>query len=82
MGQPARHETSVAKAHVAEAVGRVVDRAVQITGGFGVTGESQLARFLSEVRPFRIYDGPTETHRWAIARRELRHHQQRSLSEQ
>jgi acyl-CoA dehydrogenase len=71
-GEPARHETSVAKAHVAEAVGRVVDRAVQITGGFGVSGESTLARFISEVRPFRIYDGPTETHRWAIARRELR----------
>ena len=80
LGQPGRHETSVAKAHVAEAVGRVVDRAVQITGGFGVTGDSPLARFLSEVRPFRIYDGPTETHRWAIARRELRHRQQRSLS--
>jgi acyl-CoA dehydrogenase len=79
-GQSGRHETSVAKAHVAEAVGRVVDRAVQITGGFGVTGDSQLGRFLSEVRPFRIYDGPTETHRWAIARRELRQHQERSRS--
>jgi acyl-CoA dehydrogenase len=65
----------VAKAHVAEAVGRVVDRAVQITGGYGVTAESPLGRFLSEVRPFRIYDGPTETHRWAIARRELRRRQ-------
>ena len=71
-GQPARHETSVAKAHVAEAVDRVVDRAVQLTGGFGVSGEDQLGRYLAEVRPFRIYDGPTETHHWAIARRALR----------
>jgi acyl-CoA dehydrogenase len=71
-GSPARHETSVAKAHVAEAVNRVVDRAIQLTGGYGVSGESPLGRFLTEIRPFRIYDGPTETHRWAIARRALR----------
>jgi acyl-CoA dehydrogenase len=71
-GAPARHETSVAKAHVAEAVHRVVDRAVQLSGGVGVSGECPLGRYLSEVRPFRIYDGPTETHRWAIARRALR----------
>jgi acyl-CoA dehydrogenase len=71
-GHPARHETAVAKAHVAEAVHRVVDRAVQVTGGYGVSGESPLGRYLAEVRPFRIYDGPTETHHWAIARRALR----------
>lgn len=72
VGSPARHETSVAKAHVAETVGRIVDRSVQVAGGQGVSGESPLGRFLTEVRPFRIYDGPTETHRWSIARRELR----------
>jgi acyl-CoA dehydrogenase len=71
-GEPARHESSVAKAHVAEAVGRVVDRSVQICGSLGVSGDTPLAQLLSEVRPFRIYDGPTETHRWAIARRALR----------
>jgi acyl-CoA dehydrogenase len=71
-GQPARHESSVAKAHVAEAVGRVVDRAAQICGGIGVSGEIPLGRYLAEIRPFRIYDGPTETHKWAIARRALR----------
>jgi acyl-CoA dehydrogenase len=31
-----------------------------------------LVRMLAEVGPFRIYDGPTETHTWAIARRALR----------
>jgi acyl-CoA dehydrogenase len=71
-GEPARHESSVAKAHVAEAVNRVVDRAVQICGSVGVSGDLPLARLLAEVRPFRIYDGPTETHHWAIARRALR----------
>lgn len=71
-GAPGRHETSVAKAYVAEAVNRVVDRAMQLTGGYGMSGESPLGRFLGEIRPFRVYDGPTETHRWAIARRALR----------
>jgi acyl-CoA dehydrogenase len=71
-GGPARHESSVAKAHVAEAVGRIVDRSVQICGSLGVSGDAPLARLLAEVRPFRIYDGPTETHHWAIARRALR----------
>jgi acyl-CoA dehydrogenase len=71
-GQAGRHETSVAKVFVAEAVFRVVDRAVQLTGGDGVMHDLPLARFLAEVRPFRIYDGPSETHRWAIARRAAR----------
>ena len=74
-GASARHETAVAKAHVGEAVYRVVDRAVQLCGAAGVSGETQLGRFLNEVRPFRIYDGPTEAHRWAIARRALRQRQ-------
>ena len=71
-GEPARHESSIAKAHVAEAVDRVVDRAIQICGSLGVSGDAPLARMAAEVRPFRIYDGPTETHLWAIARRTLR----------
>jgi acyl-CoA dehydrogenase len=71
-GQPARHESSIAKAHVAEAVNNVVDRSIQICGALGVSGDTPLAALSRELRPFRIYDGPTETHRWAIARRALR----------
>jgi acyl-CoA dehydrogenase len=71
-GDSGSRESSIAKAHVAEAVGRVVDRAVQICGSLGVSGDLPLTRILAEVRPFRIYDGPTETHKWAIARRALR----------
>ena len=71
-GEPAKHESSVAKAYVAEAVHRVVDNAVQVCGGTGVSGEGPLARLINETRPFRIYDGPTETHLWSIARRGLR----------
>jgi acyl-CoA dehydrogenase len=71
-GGSGRNESSIAKAHVAEAVNRVVDRAIQICGGLGVSGDVPLSRFLNEVRPFRIYDGPTETHLWSIARRAVR----------
>ena len=71
-GEHARHETSIAKVHVAEAVNRVVDRSIQLCGGDGVSENLPLARFLGEVRPFRIYDGPSETHRFAIARRASR----------
>jgi acyl-CoA dehydrogenase len=71
-GTPGRHETSVAKVFVAEAVWRMIDRSLQLCGGDGVTHDLPLARFLNEVRPFRIYDGPSETHRWAIARRAAR----------
>jgi acyl-CoA dehydrogenase len=71
-GDSASRESSIAKAHVAEAVGRIVDRAVQICGSLGVSGDIPLGRILTDVRPFRIYDGPTETHKWAIARHALR----------
>lgn len=67
-GDDGRHESSIAKTFVAEAVGRVVDRAVQVCGSLGISGDILLGRYLREVRPFRIYDGPSETHRWAIAR--------------
>jgi acyl-CoA dehydrogenase len=71
-GGSGRHETSIAKAFVSEAVGRIVDRAVQIHGALGVSTDVPLARLLREVRPFRIYDGPSEVHRWSIARRAIR----------
>ncbi|MGV9339990.1 acyl-CoA dehydrogenase family protein [Streptomyces sp. NPDC003688] len=71
-GRSGKHESSVAKTFTAEAVGRIVDRAVQVCGALGVSGDLPLAAYLREVRPFRIYDGPSETHRWSIARRALR----------
>jgi acyl-CoA dehydrogenase len=61
--------SSVAKVHCSEAIYRVIDRAIQICGGDGVSDGLPLAQYLAEVRPFRIYDGSNETHRWAIARR-------------
>ncbi len=71
-GRSAAQSSSIAKTFVAEAVGRVVDRSLQICGALGVSGDVLLSRYHREVRPFRIYDGPSETHRWAIAKRRLR----------
>jgi acyl-CoA dehydrogenase len=73
-GHSAGQSTAIAKTFSAEAIWRVVDRAVQICGSLGISGDLPLGRFLREVRPFRIYDGPSEVHRWAIARRVMRRH--------
>nr|MCW2728401.1 Butyryl-CoA dehydrogenase [Aeromicrobium sp.] len=61
--------SSVAKVHCSDAIDRVVDRAIQICGGDGVSDGLPLAQYANEVRPFRIYDGSNETHKWAISRR-------------
>ncbi|MEW2621449.1 acyl-CoA dehydrogenase family protein [Streptomyces sp. NPDC048106] len=71
-GRTAAQHTSIAKTYVSEAVNRVVDRAVQVCGALGISGDAPLSRLYREVRPFRIYDGPSETHRWAIAKRAVR----------
>ncbi|MFE3857895.1 acyl-CoA dehydrogenase family protein [Streptomyces griseorubiginosus] len=73
-GARGAQESAIAKTFVAEAVGRVVDRSVQICGALGISSDVPLSRFLREVRAFRIYDGPSETHRWAIARRAVSRH--------
>jgi acyl-CoA dehydrogenase len=71
-GEHARHESSMAKTFVAEAVFRAVDRSLQVCGALGVSADIPLATFLRESRPFRIYDGPSEVHRMAIAARLFR----------
>jgi alkylation response protein AidB-like acyl-CoA dehydrogenase len=63
-----RHASSLTKVISSEAIWRVVDRCVQILGGQGVTHEKIVARIFADVRSFRIYDGPSEVHRWSIAR--------------
>ncbi|HEX4509023.1 MAG TPA: acyl-CoA dehydrogenase family protein [Burkholderiaceae bacterium] len=65
-------ESSRAKVMVSEAVWRVADRCVQILGGQGVTGETVVARIFADMRAFRIYDGPSEVHRWSLAKRILK----------
>ena len=68
-GQRCNFESSRAKVVCSEAEWRVVDRCVQILGGQGVTGESPLMRIFTDMRAFQIYDGPSEVHRWSMARK-------------
>lgn len=68
-GGLASHSTSIAKTFASEAIFRIVDRSAQMCGGLGVSEDLPLARLAREVRSFRIYDGPSEVHRWAIAKR-------------
>ncbi len=68
-GERARRETSMAKVHVAETVNRVLDRAIQICGGLGISHDLPLGDWYAAARAFRIYDGASEVHRMVIARR-------------
>jgi len=72
-GERGGTESSIAKVVCSEAIWRVVDRCVQVLGGQGVTGETPVARIFREVRGFRIYDGPSEVHRWSLAQKLIRH---------
>ncbi|HSP17698.1 MAG TPA: acyl-CoA dehydrogenase family protein [Thermoanaerobaculia bacterium] len=71
-GDDIRHESSICKVFVAEAINRVIDRAVQICGALGVSTDTPLEHFYREARAFRIYDGPSEVHRMVIARNVMR----------
>ena len=71
-GRLGLHESSRVKVFASEAVWRVADRCVQILGGQGVMSESIVARIFADVRSFRIYDGPSEVHRWSLAKRILK----------
>jgi acyl-CoA dehydrogenase len=71
-GSEIRQESSICKVFVAEAINRVIDRAVQICGALGYSGDMPLELFYREARAFRIYDGPSEVHRMVIARNLLR----------
>ena len=70
-GNKCNYESSRAKVVCSEAEWRVVDRCVQILGGQGVTGETAVMRIFTDMRGFRIYDGPSEVHRWSMARKIL-----------
>lgn len=68
-GSKGNMESSRAKVIVSEALYRVADRCVQILGGAGLTSDTQVAQIFRELRAFRVYDGPSEVHRFSLARR-------------
>ncbi|TLF78240.1 acyl-CoA dehydrogenase family protein [Nocardia cyriacigeorgica] len=71
-GEKARHESSVAKAFVSEELFKVTDRCVQVLGGIGISDETVVEMIFRDMRAFRLYDGPTEVHKYAIGRKILR----------
>ncbi|MEO6822289.1 MAG: acyl-CoA dehydrogenase family protein [Candidatus Nanopelagicales bacterium] len=71
-GSKGSEESSRTKVFVSEAVGRIVDRSVQLAGGMGTSDELVIGRTYAEIRSFRIYDGSSETHRMSIATRAAR----------
>ncbi|MEN2787806.1 acyl-CoA dehydrogenase family protein [Sphingomonas qilianensis] len=68
-GAPGGSESSMTKVAVSEALMRVADRCVQTMGGTGVTGDTIVEQVFREIRAFRIYDGPTEVHKWSLAKK-------------
>ena len=70
----AKSDISIIKFQVAGVLNRVLDRAIQVHGGLGVTDDTPLASWYAHERAARIYDGPDEVHKSAVARRILRGH--------
>jgi acyl-CoA dehydrogenase len=62
-------ESSMTKVAVSEALMRIADRCVQVMGGMGITNDSIVEQVFREIRAFRIYDGPTEVHKWSLAKK-------------
>ncbi len=68
-GSQGTAESSMAKVAVSEALQRIADRCVQVMGGTGVTDATIVEQVYREIRAFRIYDGPTEVHKWSLAKK-------------
>ncbi|QIG81056.1 acyl-CoA dehydrogenase family protein [Stakelama tenebrarum] len=62
-------ESSMTKVAVADLLFAVADRCVQVMGGTGVSGDTIVEQVFREIRAFRIYDGPTEVHKWSLAKK-------------
>jgi acyl-CoA dehydrogenase len=67
-GRDVRQEISMVKAFATEMAYEVVDHAMQTFGAMGMTKELPLQLMSSKLRTMRIYDGPTEVHKWVVAR--------------
>ena len=73
-------ESAMTKVAVSEALYRIADRCVQVMGGTGVTQDTIVEQVFREMRAFRIYDGPTEVHKWSIAKQIKRNELKRCLA--
>lgn len=68
-GEKGGIESSMTKVSVSESLMRVADRCVQVMGGSGLTEDSIVEQVFREIRAFRVYDGPTEVHKWSLAKK-------------
>jgi alkylation response protein AidB-like acyl-CoA dehydrogenase len=75
-GSEARVEISLIKFFGAKILHDVIDRAIQVHGALGVSGDTPLEGMYRQARAARIYDGPDEVHRMVVARRVLQHYGQ------
>ena len=67
-GRDVRLEISMIKAYATEMAWEIVDHAMQMHGAMGMTKELPLQLMAAKIRTMRIYDGPTEVHKWVVAR--------------
>ena len=70
-GRDARSQVSMIKAYATEMAWEIIDRAMQTFGAMGMTKELPLQQMANDVRLMRVYEGPTEVHRWVVARNTL-----------
>ncbi len=70
-GRDARTQLSMIKAYATEMAWEVIDHAMQTFGAMGMTKELPLQQMAADARVMRIYEGPTEVHRWVVARNTL-----------
>jgi acyl-CoA dehydrogenase len=71
-GRDVRTEVSMLKVFATEMAWEILDKAMQTFGGMGMTKEVPLQLMAATIRNMRIYDGPSEIHRWVVARKLLK----------
>ena len=70
-GEDFKSEVSMAKHFVANALNRIVDRAIQVHGALGYSTDTPLAKMATQARWARFADGADEVHQWRIAQRTI-----------
>jgi alkylation response protein AidB-like acyl-CoA dehydrogenase len=75
----ARYDISFIKFYVAGVLQKVVDRALQVHGGMGMTDDTIIAYYYRHERAARIYDGTDEVHKMSVARKILKDYEGRTV---
>ncbi len=76
-GEDVRNLSYMVKITCTEMAGRVVDRAIQVHGGVGLTKDLPLEWWYRQVRSIRITEGATEVLRWRLAQNLMKNHRKR-----